>query len=61
MLTHTCGGANTMYQFHNGKGYHVALTHIAPGELLTTSYLNPLDTMMPTPMRYATCVASSVS
>ncbi len=50
-LTHTCGAPNTKYQSFDGKGYHVALTHIAQGELLTTSYMDVLDVLMPTPMR----------
>ncbi len=52
-LTHTCGAANTKYDAFGGKGHHVALTHIAPGELLTTSYFNLLDKLMPTFLRYA--------
>ncbi len=50
-LTHTCGAPNTKYQFLAGRSYHVALTHIAPGELLTSSYFEPMDAIMPTAMR----------
>ncbi len=51
-LTHTCGAANTVYQSFGTRGYHVAMTHIAAGDMLTTCYLGPLDAIMPTPMRY---------
>ncbi len=50
-LPHTCGAPNTQYQSCGAQGYHVAMTHIAPGELLTTTYIKALDALMPTPMR----------
>lgn len=51
-LPHTCGAPNTQWRSFNGRCYHVALAHIAPGELLTTTYIDDvLDALMPTPMR----------
>ncbi len=37
-LTHTCALPCTTYTTEAGRGLHVAVRHIAAGELLTTDY-----------------------
>ncbi|KXZ44416.1 hypothetical protein GPECTOR_68g388 [Gonium pectorale] len=50
-LTHTCGRPNTRYAALGGRGAHVALRDIAPGELLTSSYLGWPELLMSTAAR----------
>ncbi|KAI8476134.1 MAG: hypothetical protein J3K34DRAFT_516805 [Monoraphidium minutum] len=50
-FTHTCGQPNSVFKSCGGMGYHVAVIPIAPGDLLTTTYLEGGPMLMAAPYR----------